>query len=114
MDPEVFARPRDDYQTRQAKRVCQLECPVKHKCLTHAIIYKEVGVWGGYLETERRYISRSSRKRLMTIALLEGNLDHTLISDSIGIEIYNEIVVELKVPNLIVSNTGTYSGPMAA
>ena len=114
MDPEVFARPRDDYETREAKRVCQLQCPVRQKCLAHAIIYREVGVWGGYLESERRYISRTSRKRLMTIALLEGNLDHTLITDPKGIDIYNEIVVELGIPNKIVSNTGTYSGPMAA
>lgn len=114
MDPEVFARPRDDYEAREAKRVCQLTCPVKHKCLAHAVIYKEVGIWGGYLESERRYISRSSRKRLMTIAILEDNLDHTLITDPVGIEIYNEIAAELEIPSKIVSNTGTYSGPMAA
>jgi hypothetical protein len=114
MDPEVFARPRDDYEAREAKRVCQLACPVKHKCLAQAIIYKEVGIWGGYLESERRYISRASRKRLMTIAFLEDDLDHNLITDPVGIEIYNEIVTELKAPNKIVSNTDTYSGPMAA
>lgn len=114
MDPEAFSRPRNDHETRQAKRVCQLECPVKSKCLAQAIVYKEVGIWGGYSESERRYISSSSRRRLMAIAILEDNLDPKLITDPKGLIMYDELVIELKVPNKIQSNTGTYSGPMAA
>lgn len=110
----MFAHPRDDYETREAKRVCQLSCPVKSKCLAQSIIYKEVGVWGGYSESERRYITRISRKRLMAIAILEGDFDRQLITDPVGIEIYNELMVELEIPHKVRSNTGTYTGPMAA
>jgi transcription factor WhiB len=114
MDPNMFALSGDEHATREAKRVCQLSCPVKSKCLATAIIYKEVGVWGGYLESERRYISKASRRRLMAIAILEDNLDPKLIRDTDGVEMYHELIRELEIPNRVQSNTGTYSGPMAA
>lgn len=50
----------------------------------------------------------------MSIALLEGDLDRRLIKDPAGVDLYNEILTELKIPSRIVSNTGTYSGPTAA
>ena len=114
MDPDMFASVRDDYESREAKRVCQLSCTVKQKCLAQAIIYKESGVWGGYLESERRYISPRNRERLMAIAILEGTLDPTLIKDPAGVQMYNELLDKLEIPSRIRSNTGTYSGPMAA
>ena len=50
----------------------------------------------------------------MSIAILEDNIDPELITDPDGIKMYNELVGRFKVPKKLISNTGTYSGPMAA
>jgi WhiB family redox-sensing transcriptional regulator len=51
-----------DFDLEQdAKAVCET-CPVREPCLEHALIYKEVGVWGGKSEKERRTIIRRRRR----------------------------------------------------
>jgi WhiB family redox-sensing transcriptional regulator len=114
-----FDRSRDDEEAMRAKRICQIDCSVKSDCLTHAVIYKEAaGVWGGYTESERRYIRPTIRRRLMRLAIIEGRIDSRLIKDPEGIEMYQDLLRELRdqglIPRKLVSNTGTYNGPMAA
>lgn len=118
MNPDMFARPKNDEQTKFAKRTCQLSCPVKSECLAHATIYQETGVWGGYSETERRYIRPSIRRRIMVVAIIENVIDPNLLKDPNGIQMYRDLVKELSekglIPHKLTSNTGTYEGPMAA
>lgn len=118
MDPDMFSRPKDGEQTQHAKRTCQISCSVKKECLAHAVIYKETGVWGGYSESERRYIRSGIRRRLMAIAIVENRIDPRLLTDPKGIEMYKELLKELSeqgfIPHKLVSNTGSYDGPMAA
>jgi len=118
MNPDMFARPKDDEQTKFAKRTCQITCSVKNECLAHATIYNETGVWGGYSEPERRYIRPSIRRRIMAVAILEGRMDPKLLNDPKGIEMYQDLIRELReqglIPQRLTSNTGTYEGPMAA
>jgi WhiB family transcriptional regulator, redox-sensing transcriptional regulator len=43
-----------------AKAVCG-RCPVRRSCLSHAIMTRQDGIWGGTTEAERRAIRRSRR-----------------------------------------------------
>lgn len=40
-------------QTNKLKEVCVNQCPVASECFSYAVIYEEVGFWGGTTETER-------------------------------------------------------------
>ena len=42
-------------QIRSAKQICS-GCPYKEPCLIWAIPHKEIGIWGGTTEMERRRI----------------------------------------------------------
>ena len=72
MDPNLFAKPRDDYEVLEAKRVCRLRCPVRSDCLAHAIIYGEAGVWGGFSEAERDEMAKDIRAKLAELARRAG------------------------------------------
>jgi hypothetical protein len=71
-NPNAFGKPKDDYEVRQAKRVCEFHCPVRDDCLMHGIIYGETGVWGGFSEHERDEKFKGIRGKLMEIAIHEG------------------------------------------
>lgn len=65
-------------QTKKLKEVCVTQCPVASECFTYAVIYEEVGFWGGTTETERaNLIERSPllqsqlRKEAQRLSLLE-------------------------------------------
>lgn len=45
----------------EAKRVCRT-CPVKDACLEHALINRELGVWGGLTEREREDMIAARRR----------------------------------------------------
>lgn len=61
VDPDLFFPGRGE-DVRPAKAVCAV-CPVRARCLDHALAEHEVhGVWGGTSENERRKI-RSERHR---------------------------------------------------
>lgn len=66
-DPEIYYSPKDDFEVGQAKRVCQLRCPVKQDCLMHAIVYNELGIWGGFDEVERYTMGLRIRPRLVEL-----------------------------------------------
>jgi WhiB family redox-sensing transcriptional regulator len=54
--PEVdFFPDHDRWGEQRAKAVC-VECPVRAECMDYAITNREVGVWGGTTESERRRI----------------------------------------------------------
>jgi WhiB family redox-sensing transcriptional regulator len=48
-----FPLPDDKATERRAKQVC-IECPVATECLEWALRNKELGIWGGRSESERR------------------------------------------------------------
>lgn len=43
-----------------AKRVCRT-CPVRWRCLRHAVLFHEQGIWGGSSDPERKAIRRRLR-----------------------------------------------------
>ena len=45
---------------RTAKRICRELCPVREECLDHAVRYRELGIWGGTQESERRWRRKAS------------------------------------------------------
>ena len=113
MDPEDFATHKDSYRARQAKRVCQLECPVKNDCLSHATIYHETGLWGGYAQTEREYIGDDIREQLMEIAIRNGVFQPEYLKDSTGVYMYLEILAKIG-PHRFPRKETDLQGPMAA
>jgi len=80
-DPNLYCRPKDDYDVKEAKRVCQLRCPVRQECLMHAIIYGETGVWGGFSEKERYPMSQRIRPQLIQLASRAGVFHPELMRD---------------------------------
>ena len=61
-DPEAFF-PSKGGSTREAKKICMNECPVREQCLEVALLSEERhGIWGGLSERERRKVVRE-RKR---------------------------------------------------
>lgn len=44
-----------------AKRICLELCPVRAECLVHAIKYREIGIWAGTSDAERRDVRRRLR-----------------------------------------------------
>lgn len=60
-DPDQFF-PERGASTKAAKALCAA-CPLKQKCLDHAVEQPEIfGIWGGTSERERRVL-RVERKR---------------------------------------------------
>jgi len=48
--------------TSAAKAICE-PCPVRERCLEHALTYPEkIGIYGGYTEKERRLMRRQRRE----------------------------------------------------
>lgn len=45
---------------RMAKTVCD-QCTVRTDCLEYALEHREIGIWGGTTEKERRLIRRQRR-----------------------------------------------------
>jgi hypothetical protein len=43
--------------TDQVKRLCD-KCPVKDRCLDHALVHEKYGYWGGTTEIQREVIRR--------------------------------------------------------
>jgi hypothetical protein len=113
MNPEDFARPKDSYEAREAKRVCQLKCPVKQDCLSHATIYNESGLWGGYAQTERAFIGDDIREDLMRIAILDGVFRAEYLRDVKGVRIYLELLRQIG-PRTFPRKDTDLQGPMAA
>lgn len=50
--------------TREAKRICFDECPVRKTCLVYAVAHRENrGVWGGLSDIERRRIPQHIKQQ---------------------------------------------------
>lgn len=50
----------DRVDQREAKRICREECPIKDKCLEHAVKDVEVwGIWGGTSAAQRKKARRA-------------------------------------------------------
>lgn len=64
-DPEAFfpERGANEYSNVLAKRVCKT-CPYKSPCLEWALENKEMGIWGGTTESDRRKIRRTRKNRV--------------------------------------------------
>ena len=63
--PSTFF-PSDGVGVEVARRICAT-CPVKDRCLEHALVNRiDHGVWGGCSERERRRILK--RRRLAALA----------------------------------------------
>jgi WhiB family redox-sensing transcriptional regulator len=81
-DPELFfPQEKDDpmvrhmtsvyYDEKGAKSLCQT-CPYRVACLLYAVENREIGIWGGTTEGERRRLIRSTKgnkKLIVQIAL---------------------------------------------
>jgi WhiB family redox-sensing transcriptional regulator len=60
---QELAEADDAARITRAKAVCAT-CPVRPRCLQHALEHREQhGIWGGTTETERRRILRRRRRR---------------------------------------------------
>ena len=60
LDPNLFFPERGE-SVKEAKAVCA-RCPVRAECLQYALDnYKNVGIWGGLSERERRRLRRQRR-----------------------------------------------------
>ena len=58
-DPEAFF-PEKGGSTREAKKICA-GCPVRQKCLDHALAnHERHGIWGGLSERDRRKLERGA------------------------------------------------------
>lgn len=67
MDPDIFF-PTKGGSSRQAKKVCWEQCPVREECLEHAQVNQELdGIYGGLTASERRP-DRIRRPQLSTTA----------------------------------------------
>lgn len=53
-----WVRSRED--SAVAKRICRELCPVRQECLTHAVTYRELGIWAATTEAERRWRRKAS------------------------------------------------------
>lgn len=63
-DPEAFFPPPGAGQreaTRAAIKIC-MTCPVRLACLTEALEFTELGVWGGTSEKDRQKLSTGKRR----------------------------------------------------
>jgi Transcription factor WhiB len=58
-DPEWWFLEERRYEMR-AKSLCTV-CPVQPDCLTHAMKYDEIGVWGGLTRNERSKLASAVR-----------------------------------------------------
>lgn len=66
-DPEAFFAQEDEFNgklvsssyvnEKAAKEICD-SCPFRMECLTFAIMHREIGIWGGTTDGERRNIRR--------------------------------------------------------
>lgn len=65
-NPDLFYPEDARNITDQARELCA-NCPVQPACLQHAIINKELGMWGGMTESERGLARRRYRTRPRTI-----------------------------------------------
>lgn len=50
-DPELWFAA-DEKNERRAKVLCSV-CPVAVECLQHAMVWHEIGIWGGTTQRER-------------------------------------------------------------
>jgi WhiB family transcriptional regulator, redox-sensing transcriptional regulator len=55
MDPAVFFPDHDRWAEERAKAIC-VDCPVRAQCMDYAIVNRELGIWGGTTERDRRRI----------------------------------------------------------
>lgn len=57
--PESAKTKQERYLAKQAKRICNQECPVRTECLAAALLEKkQVGIKGGMSERERNKLLR--------------------------------------------------------
>lgn len=59
---ELFFNDHKQSCVRAAKEICA-SCPVRERCLEHALTHLEYGVWGGMTANERRMHRRNERKK---------------------------------------------------
>ncbi len=65
---------------REAKEFYCSMCPVAQECHDYAVLYKEVGIWGGSTDGERAKISPYLRPRLVREAQEAGlPTEHRLV-----------------------------------
>jgi WhiB family transcriptional regulator, redox-sensing transcriptional regulator len=64
LDPDLFY-PERGADPKPAQRICA-DCPVREECLDYAMERREIGIWGGTSEQERRRMKR--RRRLAVSA----------------------------------------------
>ena len=62
-DPHLFES-HSPSDIDKAKRICQ-NCPVKDDCLSHSVVYDEVDLWGGMLESERQANVRPDDRKIL-------------------------------------------------
>jgi WhiB family redox-sensing transcriptional regulator len=68
MDPGIFVGPDGEansdreFRETEAKLVC-VGCPLREECLSWAVDLKEVGIWGGTNDEERKVIRDSDPNR---------------------------------------------------
>lgn len=48
---------------RTATHICRDLCPVTEDCLDHALRYRELGIWGGTNDDERRALRGKPRRK---------------------------------------------------
>lgn len=63
-DPDVWFPAQGDYELSRAPRAICNACPIKQRCLEHALAFEEYGIWGGLSWDERRaLLGGKSQKR---------------------------------------------------
>ena len=69
---------------QQAKERCEV-CPVKQRCLDHALAYDEQwGIWGGTNFSQTRFRHRQQMRRERGIRLIERHPQINLTARAIG------------------------------
>ncbi len=68
VDTRVFFPAKGAHLPPDVAKICA-GCPVRAECLEHAMVFYEIGVWGGTSEEERRQLRREragkARRRLL-------------------------------------------------
>jgi hypothetical protein len=63
-DPDLFFSFKDR-DIQQAKAICA-DCPIRERCLEHAVAYEDAGTWGGYTAEEREFIRKGHQPAAAT------------------------------------------------